>query len=122
MKNLFNKVRFRALILLMLLCTLFSASVYGQDGFTVSGTVVDEVGVPLPGASIIEKGTTNGVVSDFDGNYSFEVANSNATLTISYIGFEAQEVPINGNSVINVTMQSTASTLVYKLCNRRVER
>ena len=111
MKNLFNKVRFRALILLMLLCTLFSASVYGQDGFTVSGTVVDEVGVPLPGASIIEKGTTNGVVSDFDGNYSFEVANSNATLTISYIGFEAQEVPINGNSVINVTMQSTASTL-----------
>ena len=111
MKNLFKKVRFRALILLMLLCTLFSTSVYGQDGFAVSGTVVDEVGVPLPGASIIEKGTTNGVVSDFDGNYSFEVANSNATLTISYIGFEAQEVPINGNSVINVTMQSTASTL-----------
>jgi len=88
MRNLFKKVRCRALLLLTLLCTLFSMSAYGQDGFAVSGSVVDEFGVPLPGASIIEKGTTNGVVSDFDGNFSFEVASQNATLTISYIGFE----------------------------------
>ena len=77
----------------------------------VSGTVIDDLGLPLPGASIVEKGTTNGVVSDFDGNFSFEVANSNATLNISYVGFETQELPINGNSVLNVTMQATASTL-----------
>lgn len=111
MRNLFKKVRCSALILMMLLCTLFSASVYAQDGFTVSGTVIDDLGLPLPGASIVEKGTTNGVVSDFDGNFSFEVANPNATLTISYVGFETQELPINGNSVLNVTMQATASTL-----------
>ena len=111
MRNLFKKVRCSALILMMLLCTLFSASVYGQDGFMVSGTVIDDLGLPLPGASIVEKGTTNGVVSDFDGNFSFEVANSNATLNISYVGFETQELPINGNSVLNVTMQATASTL-----------
>jgi TonB-linked SusC/RagA family outer membrane protein len=86
-------------------------SAYGQDGFAVSGSVVDEFGVPLPGASIIEKGTTNGVVSDFDGNFSFEVASQNATLTISYIGFEEQQIPIKGIAQINVTMQSTASTL-----------
>ena len=85
---------------MMLLCTLFSASVYGQDGFMVSGTVIDDLGLPLPGASIVEKGTTNGVVSDFDGNFSFEVANPNATLTISYVGFETQELPINGNSLV----------------------
>ena len=111
MRNLFKKVRCSALKLMMLLCTLFSASVYGQDGFMVSGTVIDDLGLPLPGASIVEKGTTNGVVSDFDGNFSFEVANPNATLTISYVGFETQELPINGNSVLNVTMQATASTL-----------
>ncbi|MCK0190025.1 carboxypeptidase-like regulatory domain-containing protein [Arenibacter sp. F20364] len=111
MRNLFKKVRCSALILMTLLCTLFSASVYAQDGFTVSGTVIDDLGLPLPGASIVEKGTTNGVVSDFDGNFSFEVDNPNATLTISYVGFETQEVPINGDSVINVTMQATASTL-----------
>ncbi|SHF58192.1 TonB-linked outer membrane protein, SusC/RagA family [Arenibacter palladensis] len=111
MRNLFKKVRCRVLLLITLFCTLCSVPAIGQDGFAVSGTVVDEFGVPLPGASIVEQGTTNGVVSDFDGNFSFEVANSNATLTISYIGFEEQRVPLNGNSVINVTMQSTASTL-----------
>ncbi|MDX1767058.1 MAG: TonB-dependent receptor plug domain-containing protein [Arenibacter troitsensis] len=111
MKNLFKKVRCRVLLLITLFCAMFSVPALGQDGFTVSGTIVDEFGVPLPGASIIEQGTTNGVVSDFDGNFSFEVANSNATLTISYIGFEEQRIPLNGSSVINVTMESTASTL-----------
>ncbi len=111
MRNLFKKARCGALLLMMLLYTLFSTSVYGQNGFVVSGTVIDDMGLPLPGASIVEKGTTNGVVSDFDGNFSFEVAGPNAILGISYVGFEAQEVPINGNSVLNVTMQSTASTL-----------
>src|SRR5690606_27774874 len=61
---------------------------------TVSGNVADEQGQPLPGASVLEKGTTNGVQTDFDGNFSIDVP-KNATLIISYIGFQTQEIAIN---------------------------
>ena len=59
---------------------------------SISGTITDELGVPLPGASIVEKGTTNGTQSDFDGNYTLDLSSSNSTLVISYIGYEAQEI------------------------------
>ncbi len=91
--------------------TAFSFSVSAQDDFTVTGTVLDDAGVPLPGASIIEKGTTNGVSTDFDGNYSIAVSNQNAVLLASYIGFAEQEKPVNGNSSIDFTLESSASTL-----------
>src|SRR5690606_12201457 len=52
----------------------------------VSGTVVDQSGQPLPGASVVEKGTTNGTQSDFDGNFSIELQNENAILVVSYVG------------------------------------
>src|SRR5690606_24791635 len=57
----------------------------------VNGTVTDEEGSPLPGASIVEKGTTNGVVSDFNGEYSIAVGSDRSTLVVSYIGFETME-------------------------------
>src|SRR5680860_72777 len=66
--------------------------------FQVSGTITDANGSPLPGASILEKGTTNGVQSDFDGNFSIEVADENATLVISYIGFASEEITVSGQS------------------------
>ena len=69
----------------------------------VSGTVTDGSGVPIPGVNIIEKGTTNGTTSDFDGNYSISVGNS-ATLVYTYVGYGNQEVSVNGRSSINVTM------------------
>ncbi|MEM9144270.1 MAG: carboxypeptidase-like regulatory domain-containing protein, partial [Bacteroidota bacterium] len=83
----------------------------GQDGFTVTGAVVDEDGLPLPGAAVVEKGTTNGVSTDFDGAYSIDVANANATLVFTYIGFETQEIAVGGNLTINATLAATASTL-----------
>lgn len=91
-------------------CMLF-ANLNAQSRFEVGGSIVDDAGVPLPGATILEQGTNNGAVSDFDGNFSLEVSTSNATLIISYIGFEEQKITLNGNIVLNVTMIPTASTL-----------
>lgn len=76
---------------------------------TVTGSVSDDTG-PLVGASIVEKGTTNGTQTDFDGNFSIEV-DSNATLVISYIGFTTQEVLVNGRSQISIILQADAQSL-----------
>lgn len=77
---------------------------------TVSGTVVDSEGLPLPGANVLEKGTTNGTQTDFDGNFTLEVAEG-ATLVISYIGFETQEVPVDGRSTVDVTLAEDSAQL-----------
>jgi TonB-linked SusC/RagA family outer membrane protein len=77
---------------------------------TVTGTVVDSEGVPLPGANVIEKGTTNGTQTDFDGNFTLEVEDG-ATLVISYIGFVRQEIAVDGRSTINVTLGEDSAQL-----------
>lgn len=76
----------------------------------LTGKIMDENGQPLPGANIIEKGTTNGVQTDFDGNFSIQVDN-NATLVISYIGYKTQEILVNGQSNITVNMAEDAAGL-----------
>ncbi|EAR00904.1 SusC/RagA family TonB-linked outer membrane protein [Maribacter sp. HTCC2170] len=111
MKHLLGKIKKPDLMLLLLLCLGISSSAIAQEGFTVTGNIADEFNVPLPGASIIEKGTTNGVSTDFDGNFSIEVANQNSTLVITYIGYAEQEIPINGQSQISTSMEPSASTL-----------
>lgn len=62
---------------------------------TINGNVTDENGLPLPGASIIEQGTLNGVVTDFNGNFSIKVAHQNAIIEISFIGYKTQLVKAN---------------------------
>ncbi|NNK17886.1 MAG: SusC/RagA family TonB-linked outer membrane protein, partial [Maribacter sp.] len=69
----------------------------------VSGNVSDVNG-PLPGVSVLEKGTTNGTQTDFDGNYSLHNVANEATLVFSYVGFRSVEVPVNGRSSISVTL------------------
>jgi len=70
----------------------------------ISGTVIDENGVPLGGASIVKKGTTTGTTTDFDGNFGID-AIIGETLVVSYIGFEDKEVVIN-SSIMNITLTS----------------
>lgn len=77
---------------------------------TVSGMIIDEAGQPLPGANVVEKGTTNGTQTDFDGNYSLTV-DDGATLVVSYIGFRTKEVQVNGQTSINVTLTEDAAAL-----------
>ena len=76
----------------------------------VSGNVSDASG-PLPGASVVVKGTTIGTQTDFDGNYTLDGVDANAVLVISYIGYATQEVPVNGRSTINVTLAEDAQAL-----------
>ncbi|MFK5959589.1 MAG: SusC/RagA family TonB-linked outer membrane protein [Lutibacter sp.] len=82
-----------------------------QQKFQVSGSVIDKDGMPLPGASILEKGTTNGVTTDFDGNYSIEVSNENSELVISFLGFTTQVIKVSGKSVIIIILEEDAESL-----------
>ncbi len=85
----------------LVLLLLFSAQF--AIGQTITGNITDPEGLPLPNVNIIEKGTTNGVTTDFDGNYSI-TANENATLIFSYVGYDTQELDVNGQSSIHVIM------------------
>mgnify|MGYP000447735499 CR=1 FL=1 len=78
---------------------------------SIAGTVTDQDGLPLSGANVVEKGTTNGVTADFDGNFSIELAADNAVLIVSYIGFATKEVPVNGQNSINIALTESAQGL-----------
>lgn len=71
---------------------------------TVNGKVSDEKGLPLPGVSVLVKGTTIGVTTDVDGSYSLEVPDDENVLVFSFVGMRKEEININGKSVINVTL------------------
>lgn len=77
---------------------------------TITGKIINEANEPVVGASIAEKGTTKGAISDIDGNYSISVS-ENATLVVSFIGFASQEVAIGNESTINITLSESALRL-----------
>ncbi|WP_289039673.1 SusC/RagA family TonB-linked outer membrane protein [uncultured Zobellia sp.] len=99
-------------VLFALLLAFFSLSSFAQST-TISGTVLAEDGFPLPGASILVKGTTTGSSSDFDGNFSLQVTDAaNQVLAISYIGYKTQEVVLTGNDqIVNVTLTEDSNAL-----------
>lgn len=70
----------------------------------ISGTVLDSGKTPIIGASVLEKGTTNGIITDIDGNFTLSVS-PNGTLSISYVGYQTQEIHINGKTVFNITLK-----------------
>ncbi|TNJ43769.1 TonB-dependent receptor [Tamlana fucoidanivorans] len=77
---------------------------------TISGTVTDDSGLPLPGATVLVKGTINGTSSDFDGNYSIS-ASQGATLVFSFVGYTTQEIKVGSSNTVNVTMAEDATAL-----------
>ena len=77
---------------------------------TVHGYVDDDLGEPLIGATVMEKGTSNGTATDIDGNFTLNV-NPNGTLVVSYVGYDPMEVPVNGRTEIKVTMAQNAQML-----------
>lgn len=78
---------------------------------TINGIVTDETGSPLPGASIVEKGTSNGTTSDFDGNYTIKVSDDSAILAVSYIGYTTLEITAGGRAEINIQLEPDAMEL-----------
>lgn len=100
----------RKLVTCLLIFMLSINFIHAQK-ITVTGVVSDATtNQPILGANVIEKGTTNGTVTDFDGNYTLEVA-SNATLIITFIGMETTEVAVNNQTTINVVLNEDASEL-----------
>jgi TonB-linked SusC/RagA family outer membrane protein len=95
--------------LLTLLLVLVVQIGFAQER-TVTGTVLDESGLPLPGVNVIEKGTSNGAQSNFDGEYRISVR-PNSTLVFSYVGFKTQEVVVGSASKIDVTLDVDAAAL-----------
>ena len=82
-----------------------------QQGKKVTGVVVDGTGEPVIGANVVVKGTTNGTITDFDGNYSLEGVSANDILVVSYIGYLSQEIPVGNQSSIKVTLKEDTQTL-----------
>lgn len=99
---------FRPLGLLLLLCLIPLWSV--AQNITVKGIVKDNFGEPVIGANVTEKGTTNGMITDLDGNFSLTVQ-KNATLVISYIGYITQEIAVKGNANLNITLKEDSKAL-----------
>ena len=89
---------------------LFSFTLSAQTT-SISGTVNSEDGMPLPGVNILVKNTSNGTQTNFNGNFSIDVNQENAILVFSYVGFTAQEIPLNGKSIINVTLKENQQAL-----------
>ncbi|WP_236252917.1 carboxypeptidase-like regulatory domain-containing protein [Echinicola sp. 20G] len=77
----------------------------------VTGVVTDESGEPLPGVSILEKGTTNGTVTDLDGKFSINVASNESILVFSFIGMASQDVPVGSQSTLKIEMASDTESL-----------
>jgi TonB-linked SusC/RagA family outer membrane protein len=90
--------------LLLLIAFAMTSLVASAQGFKVSGKITDTGGEPLVGASVVEKGTKNGIVTDVDGNYALSVANGNATLVVSFVGHTSKDVAVNNQSTLDVSL------------------
>ncbi|SFE22613.1 SusC/RagA family TonB-linked outer membrane protein [Flavobacterium xueshanense] len=97
-------------LFLVSLLVLFVQVTFGQNK-TITGTVKNKAdGIPIPGASVLIKGTANGSTTDFDGNYSI-AASSGQTLSFSYIGFETKEIKFTGQQTLNIELSENALKL-----------
>lgn len=81
-----------------------------QQAHSVSGVIIDATGLPVIGANVLEKGTTNGVITDLDGKFTLNVK-PGSTLVISYIGYVTQEIKITNQKNLNITLEEDSETL-----------
>lgn len=114
LKKLFRIMKLATFLILLSIGSAFASKTYSQTKTgdvssvlqqkTITGTVLDEQGLPLPGVTVIVKGTTNGSVTDIDGKYSIANIPEGATLKFSFVGMLAQEIVVGSQSEINVSM------------------
>ncbi|UJH89802.1 carboxypeptidase-like regulatory domain-containing protein [Antarcticibacterium sp. 1MA-6-2] len=95
--------------ILTLLMVLVVQLTFAQQK-TITGTVTDQQGLPLPGVNVIVQGTSNGTQTDFDGNYSISVVEGR-TLVFSYVGYATNNVVVRNVTTINVTLEEDAAAL-----------
>ena len=106
-QNLFFIIRIN---LISILLGLFTTQSFAQN-ITITGTVKDQSGEPLIGVNVMEKGTTNGSITDMDGKYSVSSTGKKTILVFSYIGYISQEIPAGNRKTINVTMKEDTEEL-----------
>ena len=96
----------------LILFGLLTSGLFSQTGteVRVTGTVTDMSGMPLPGVNVIVKGTSTGTSTDFDGLFNLDVPSS-STLVFSFLGFQTQEIAVNGTADLNVQLVEDTSTL-----------
>lgn len=105
MKTINLKIKFmRKVFLLLAVCIAFAASGYAQQ--TVTGTVLDVEGIGIPGVSIVEKGTSNGTITNVDGTYTLRISSSDAVLIFSFVGMKTMEESLNGRSTVDVILET----------------
>lgn len=97
------------LCLIIIMSLGLTGGLYSQSGHDVSGVVSSE-GEPLTGASVVEKGTTNGTITDLDGNFTLRTGR-NSSLIITYLGYKTMTVQVNGRSALNIEMEEDANVL-----------
>ena len=95
----------RKLLSLVFLMLFMTGMAFAQQK-TVTGKIIDQTGASLPGVTVLIKGTTVGVITDNDGNFSLTKVPQNGTLIISFVGMKSQEIAVGGKNVINVTLLS----------------
>ncbi len=110
MKQLSCKLLLKVAFVALLYLTAFPYA-FAQDSQSVSGKIVDERNQPMIGTTVSEKGTSNGTFTNASGNYTLKLNKQPATLVFSFIGYEGQEIELNGRSQLDVTMNSTESSL-----------
>src|SRR5690554_5722171 len=99
-----NVKRFLPYWFLIVVLVAFNSIAYAQQK-TVSGTVTDDAGLPLPGVSIVVKGTTNGTITNVDGNYTLSNVPENAVLLFSFVGMTTREVAVENQTTISVVLK-----------------
>lgn len=110
MKNVVQKIQ--KIPFLFMLVLVFFTCISASAQIQIKGTVVSaNDSEPMIGVAILEEGTSNGRITDLNGNYSIQVSNSNATLTASFIGYKTQTVKVNGRSVINFRLEEDTQVL-----------
>lgn len=104
MSEKIKNVRFALVAMLLFFCAAVEAQ-------TVKGNVKDSMGEPVIGATVMEKGTKNGVITDFDGNFTIKMSSTSHDLQISYVGMKPANVKVGGKSEVTVVMEDDATTL-----------
>ena len=97
-------------LFMIFFCMLWTLGLFAQSTREVKGVVKDPTGETVIGASVLEKGTTNGTITDFDGNFVLTVS-ENAVLQISYIGYQTQEISVKGKKNLVVTLKEDTEVL-----------
>ncbi|QXP51329.1 TonB-dependent receptor [Cellulophaga sp. HaHa_2_1] len=98
-------------VILTISFLLFQSLLYSQTSTAVSGTVTDSDNIPLPGASVVLKGTATGTQTDFDGNFTLDNVSADGVLVISFIGYTSTEVAVNNQTTLSISLQEDAQAL-----------